>query len=103
MITEYSHVNELQNIFRIAKVALIIPVTNAWPEGGANAVKWIKTRMRYTMKTDPLKRLLTISINVIYVLSLENNLQVLKIVVKALKYNYMNHCRNNHGKKISVA
>ena len=46
-----------------AKIALITPVTNDWPERGASAVKRIKSRMRSTMKNELLNSLLNISIN----------------------------------------
>ena len=50
-------------ICELAKIALITPFTNAWPERGANAVKRVKRRMRSTMKNDFLNSLLHISIN----------------------------------------
>ena len=40
-----------------------LPVTNAWPERGASAVKRVKTRFRSQMKDDPLNSLLMITIN----------------------------------------
>ena len=40
-----------------------MPVTNAWPERGASAVKRMKTRSRRSMNCDLLNALLTISIN----------------------------------------
>ena len=48
---------------QLAKVACITPVTNAWPERGASAVKRIKLRTRSTMKNDLLNGLMLISIN----------------------------------------
>ena len=42
---------------------LTVPVTKAWPECGANAVKWVKSHTRSTMKNDLLNALLNISIN----------------------------------------
>lgn len=50
-------------IIELAKIAITIPVTNAWPERGASAVKRIKTRQRSTMKNDILNALLHISMN----------------------------------------
>ena len=50
-------------ICELAKIVLITPVTNAWPERGASAVKRIKSRMRSTMKNDLLNLLLHISVN----------------------------------------
>ena len=39
------------------------PLTNAWPERGASAVKRMKSRMRSTMKNDMLNGLIHISMN----------------------------------------
>jgi hypothetical protein len=47
----------------IAEVAMSAPISNAWPERGASAVKRIKTRLRSSMKMDMLDTLLHISIN----------------------------------------
>ena len=53
----YIYIRELANI------ALITPVTGAWPERGASAVNTVKSRMRTTMKNDLFNSLLRISIN----------------------------------------
>ena len=50
-------------IFELAKIALITPVANAWPERDASALKRVKSRMRSRMKNDLLNSLLHISIN----------------------------------------
>ena len=50
-------------VLEFAKLAIIVPVTNAWPERGASAVKRIKSRQRSTMKNDLLNALLHISMN----------------------------------------
>lgn len=50
-------------ILQLAKIAAIIPVTNAWPERGASAVKRIKTKSRNSLKNDLLNALMLISIN----------------------------------------
>ena len=50
-------------ICELAKIALITPVTDAWPERGASAVKRVKSRIRSTMKNGFLNFLLHISIN----------------------------------------
>ena len=41
----------------------MLPVTNAWRERGASAVKRVKSRMWSTMKNDLLNSLLHLSIN----------------------------------------
>ena len=46
----------------MAKLALTVPVTNAWLEHGGSAIKRMKTRNRRSMKNDPLNVLLMISI-----------------------------------------
>ena len=51
-------------IIKYAKIAITVPVTNAWPERRANSVKRIKSRLRSTMKIDLLNALLMISMNV---------------------------------------
>lgn len=48
---------------KIADVVLSTPVSNAWPERGASAVKRIKTRLRSSIKNDMLQALLHVSIN----------------------------------------
>ena len=50
-------------MLRIAEVCLSLPVSSAWPERGASAIKRIKTRMRSTIKDDMLEALMQISIN----------------------------------------
>ena len=55
--------HDFPKIVDLAKIAAIVPVTNAWPERGASAVKRIKSRIRSQMKNDVLNSLLHISIN----------------------------------------
>ena len=47
----------------IAEVAASLPVTNVWPERGASALKYLKTRHRNRIKNDMLRALLQVSIN----------------------------------------
>ena len=49
--------------YRIGKIALIVPVSIAWPERGASSVKQLKTRMRSTINMALLNTLLILSIN----------------------------------------
>ena len=63
IVKDYQHDEQFALVYRVAKVALVTPVTNAWPERGASAVKRIKTRSRSSMKSDFLNALLMISIN----------------------------------------
>ena len=55
--------HDFPKIVDLAKIAAIVPVTNAWPERGASAVKRIKSRTRSQMKNELLNSLLHISIN----------------------------------------
>ena len=50
-------------LIKYAKIAIIVPTTNAWPERGASAVKRIKNRLKSNMKMDLLKALLMILMN----------------------------------------
>ena len=59
--TTYEHFMPL--LIQIAEVCLSLPVSNAWPERGASAVKRLKTRLRSTLKNDMLDALMQISIN----------------------------------------
>lgn len=48
---------------KIAEVAASLPVTNAWPERGASALKNVKTRHRNRLKNDMLEAILQVTIN----------------------------------------
>lgn len=61
MKSEYGYFYPL--IVELAEVALSAPITNAWPERGASAIKRIKTRLRNRLKNDMLNALLQVSIN----------------------------------------
>ena len=50
-------------LFSLAERCLSIPVSNAWPERGANALKRVKPRLRNRLKNDMLQALLQVSIN----------------------------------------
>ena len=63
ILNRYKGESEFLKVIELAKIAIIVPVTNAWPERGASAVKRIKTRQRSTMKNDLLNALLHISLN----------------------------------------
>ena len=47
----------------LAEVCMSLPVSNAWPERGASAVKRLKTRLRSSLKGDMLESLMHITIN----------------------------------------
>ena len=55
-----------RNLPLLAKVAqsiVSLPVSNAWPERGASALKLIKSRLRSTIKNDMLSTLIQIHVN----------------------------------------
>ncbi|KAJ8319047.1 hypothetical protein KUTeg_004138 [Tegillarca granosa] len=53
----------MEEVIKLAKIACLIPVSNAWPERGARALKVIKTRLRSPLKNDMLFSLLQVAIN----------------------------------------
>ena len=61
IVKKYAEMDEFKEIAFLAQMFLIIPVTNAWPERGASAVKRVKSCTRSTMKNDLLNALLNIS------------------------------------------
>ena len=62
IVNNYQY-QEFSLIIKYAKVTITVPVTNAWSERGAIAVKRIKSRLRSTMKMDLLNALLMTSMN----------------------------------------
>ena len=50
-------------IVQLAEVTLSAPITNAWPERGASAIKRMKTRLRNRLKNDTINSLLHILVN----------------------------------------
>ena len=50
-------------VMQIVKIAMVTPVSNAWPERGASAIKRVKSRLRSSMSDDMLCCLLMISMN----------------------------------------
>ena len=42
---------------KIADILLSLPVSNAWPERGASAIKRLKTRLRSSIRNDMLQAL----------------------------------------------
>lgn len=66
-------------LLHIAEVALTLPVSNAWPERGASAMKLVKTRCRNSLQNDMLESLLMVLINGP---SMKDCGQVVKLAVK---------------------
>ena len=60
ILNSYKEEVDFPMVIELAKSAMIIPVTNAWPERGASAVKRIKSRSRSAIKNDILNALLHI-------------------------------------------
>ena len=63
IVRTFSSNEDLTMIYKIAKFSLVTPVTNAWPERGAIAVKRVKSLFRSQMEDDLFNSLLTITIN----------------------------------------
>lgn len=61
MRATYQHF--VPGLLHLAEVCLSLPVSNAWPERGASAVKRLKTRMRSSIKNDMLSALMHITLN----------------------------------------
>lgn len=61
MHTEYGHF--YPKLVWIAEIILSLPMSNAWPERGASAVKRVKSRLRSSMTNQMFEALLHISIN----------------------------------------
>ena len=57
----YSHF--VPELLCLAEVCMSLPVSNAWPEREASAVKRLKTRLRSSLKGDMLESLMHITIN----------------------------------------
>lgn len=88
------------NGLKYCKSALIVPVSNVWPERGASSVKHVKVRMRNTIKMDLLDVVLMLSMNGP---SPKNKNEVLKIMEKAvLNYESLDHWKNRIGGKYNT-
>ena len=61
MCTEYDHF--YPKLVWIGEIILSLPMSNAWPERGASAVKRVKSQLRSSMTNQMLEALLHISIN----------------------------------------
>ena len=53
----------LSLLTKVAESIVSLPVSNAWPERGASALKLIKNRLRSTIKNDMLSSLMQIHVN----------------------------------------
>ena len=82
IINNYTDEPGCEKIVQFAKVACVTPVTNAWPERGASAVKRIKSRISSTMKNDLLNGLMHISINGLKANSSETGKMIEKACLK---------------------
>ena len=47
----------------MAETAITLPVSNAWPERGASALKIVKNRCRSHLQNDMLEEMLHVKIN----------------------------------------
>ncbi|CAB4031118.1 Zinc finger 862 [Paramuricea clavata] len=60
---ELSRPHLCPSLLQLAEVCLTLPVSNAWPERAASAIKRLKTRQRSNLKNDMLRSLLHITVN----------------------------------------
>lgn len=51
------------DVLKLAEIAAVIPVSNAWPERGASSMKLIKSRLKSSLKSDMLNALMQVAIN----------------------------------------
>ena len=63
IVRDFGETSEYSLIAKIARVALITLVSNAWPERGASAAKRIMSRLRGTVGNNVLLSLLFITLN----------------------------------------
>ena len=61
MRTTFQHF--VPGLLYLAELCTSLPVSNAWPERGASAVKRLKTQMRSRLKNDMLSTLIHITLN----------------------------------------
>ena len=54
---------DYSEVLKLAEIAAVIPVSNAWPERGASSMKLIKSRLRSSLKSDLLNALMQVAIN----------------------------------------
>ena len=85
IVKRYAEMDEFKEIAFLANMSLTVPVTNAWPECGASAVKRVKSHTRSTMKNDLLNALLNISINGSAYNSKEAKQLISEVAVKTTK------------------
>ena len=50
-------------VLKLAEIAAVIPVSNAWPKRGASSMKHIKSRLRSCLKSDLLNALMQVAVN----------------------------------------
>ena len=50
--------------YEFAKLTIIVPATNTWPERDGSVVKWVKRRQRRTIENGLLNALLHVSVNI---------------------------------------
>ena len=60
---ESTYIHLCPNLLHLAEVCLTLPVSNAWLERGASAIKRLKTRLRLNLNNDMLTSLLQITVN----------------------------------------
>ena len=54
---------DYSEVIKLAKIAAVIPVSNAWPERATSSMKLIKSGLRSSLKSDLLNALMQVAIN----------------------------------------
>ena len=55
LLTNRNALRSYSEVLKLAEIAAVIPVSNAWPERGASSMKHVKSRLRSCLKSDLLK------------------------------------------------
>ena len=79
LLTNRNAFRSYSEVLKLAEIAAVIPVSNAWLERGASSMKHIKSRLRSCLKSDLLNALMQVAVNGPPVLE---SLPVVEIAVK---------------------
>ena len=79
LLTNRNAFRSYSEVLKLAEIAAVIPVSNAWPERGASSMKHIKSRLRSCLKSGLLNALMQVAVNGPPVLE---SLPVVEIAVK---------------------
>ena len=63
LITNRNALRSCSQVFKLAEIAAVIPVSNAWPERGASSMKHIKISPRSCLKSHLLNAFMQVAVN----------------------------------------